>query len=95
MDDKDLAGALRHCADEGKQLALVRVSTIAVNLFDTRRHVLFLAKDADRVARFQREAKLLASLNHPNLLLSTGWRNLPELISSSLSWWEATRLLIG
>jgi len=25
------------------------------------------AKDVDRVARFQREAKLLASLNHPNI----------------------------
>ena len=25
------------------------------------------AKDIDRVARFQREAKLLASLNHPNI----------------------------
>ncbi len=26
-----------------------------------------LAKDADRVARFQREAKLLAALNYPNI----------------------------
>ena len=29
------------------------------------------AKDNDRVARFQREAKLLASLNHPNIAAIT------------------------
>jgi serine/threonine protein kinase len=30
------------------------------------------AKDVDRVARFQREAKLIASLNHPNIAFIYG-----------------------
>jgi serine/threonine-protein kinase len=31
-----------------------------------------LAKDKERVARFEREAKLLASLNHPNIAIIHG-----------------------
>jgi hypothetical protein len=32
------------------------------------------ARDAERMARFQREAKVLASLDHPNIATIHGWK---------------------
>jgi serine/threonine protein kinase len=42
-----------------------------------------LARDTDRVARFQREGKLLASLIHPNIASIYGLEESNLLISSS------------
>ena len=33
------------------------------------------AQDAERMARFQREAQVLASLNHPNIAAIIAWKN--------------------
>ena len=40
-----------------------------------------LAGDAERLSRFQREAKLLASLNHPNIAIIHGLHEVPSTSS--------------
>ena len=53
------------------------------------------ATDVDRLARFEREAKLLASLNHTNIAASMGWRMRTISGSSRWSWWGGKRSLSG
>ena len=38
-----------------------------------------MAADADRLARFQREAEVLAALNHPNIAAICGLEKTPDL----------------
>ena len=46
------------------------------------------ASDPDRLARFEREAKLLASLSHPNIATLFGLERSPASASSS---WSSSR----
>ncbi len=48
-----------------------------------------LAADSERLARFRREAHLLASLNHQSSPRSMAWRRPTANPSSFWSWWMA------
>ena len=54
-----------------------------------------LAADPDRLARFQREAEVLASLNHPNIAAIYGLEEVRASRPSSWSWSRATTCRSG
>src|SRR5262245_49970462 len=55
---------------------------------------LFIA-DPERVARFQREAKTLAALNHPHIGGITVSKMVVESMRWCWSWWKARRWQTG
>ena len=47
------------------------------------------AQDGERVARFRREAQLLASLNHPNIAAIHGLEESQGVLALALEWLKA------
>ncbi len=52
-------------------------------------------KDPQRLARFEREAKLLASLNHPNIAAIYGFEEVDDVRFLAMDWSQAKPWLSG